>query len=105
MNEPKTHQERIAESSAILQVADYLTHKTADLWDHTLWDVYHENSGDDTFCGDAKELNKSFLYGADLLASDHEKFEIFNTGFIAGCGCGIDTLAEWITEKWDEEDD
>jgi len=91
-------------ATEILQVADYLMHKTTDIWDHTLWDVFHKHSGDDTFCGDAKELNKSFLYGANLLSSDPEKFETFNMGFIAGCGYGIDTLAERVTEKWDEED-
>ena len=90
-------------ATEIMRVADYVV--DSDMWDCTLWDVFHAHSGDETFAGDIKDLNKSFLYGADLLESDPENFETFNMGFIAGCGYGIDTLARWVTEKWDEEDE
>ena len=89
-------------ATEIERVASYL--HGVDSWDTSLWEAFHR-WGDDTFCGDAKELNHSFMYGANLLSKSPEKFEIWNIGFISGCGYGIDTLASRVIETWDEENE
>jgi len=83
----------------IQRVADYLTE--ADSWDETLWEAFHKEGRGDTFCGDAKDLNRSFMIGAEYLQKDPDKFEAFDIGFLSGCGVGLVSLAEWAIELLD----
>ena len=93
---------------AMIMVKAYLDRDDVDIWDTTLWDALHFNEDgsmtDDTFNGDAKELNQAFLYGKRLYVENRKHFEIWNMGFIAGLGWGIDTLASKVVMKWEEEE-
>ncbi|OUW88450.1 MAG: hypothetical protein CBD86_03290 [Gammaproteobacteria bacterium TMED226] len=102
----------------ILRVADYLRQPNVDKYDLTVWNALNVFLGEEeTFCGNASDLNSSFLYAADLLRRDElaneskrnnerkRNFYYFNMGFIGGTGWGLDTLAEEVIQKWDEEAD
>ena len=94
--------------NAMILVKAYLDRDDVDIWDTALWDAVHFNEDgsmtDDTFNGDAKELNQAFLYGKRLYVENRKHFEIWHRGFIAGLGWGIDTLASRVVMKWEEEE-
>jgi hypothetical protein len=76
-----------------------------DKWDDTLWYLYQEKDGDNTFCGNAKEINQAFCRGLYIAINEPDNFESWNEGFIAGCSWGIDTITEWYLEKVAPEQD
>jgi len=92
----------------IFRIADYLRQPTVDKYDLTLWNALGFSTGKiGTFFGDASDLNESFLYGADILRNEPDNecnFYYYNMGFINGTGRGLDSLAQQVIHKWDEEE-
>ncbi len=68
-------------------------------WDTTLWYLYEEIDSENTFSGNAKDINSAFRRGLHLAIYEPNKFEIWNEGFIDGCSWGVDTLAELLVKK------
>mgnify|MGYP003136730503 CR=1 FL=1 len=73
-----------------------------DIWDATLWNLYQEIDAENTFSGNAKDINTAFRIGLNLAINEPTKFKIWNEGFIAGCSWGVDTLADFLVEAIDD---
>ena len=69
----------------------------ADSYDETLWNFFLEY--EDTYCGDAKDLNKAFVRGCNKYLNNTKEFYIYDEGWIDACGWSVLTLAEHVCKQ------
>ena len=72
--------------------------RDANSWDEKLFD-YFGTDIDESFNGNAKDLNSGVLRGIYLYLNEPKNYEFYNEGWTMGCGWSIETLVEYLSRR------
>lgn len=75
--------------------------RDANSWDEKLLN-YFGTDIDESFNGNAKDLNQGVSRGIYLYLNEPKKYEFYNEGWTMACGWSIRTLVEYLSRRVEE---